>query len=907
MRKRIGVILAQLEESMQKRFMQAFLREAYRKDYDVCIFSMYQKFQQTELRDIGDTNIFSLINYDVFDGLLVLTDTLQSPGLEKRIFKKIRKHFDGPVITVDKENDMFEYVLMDHFSPIVEIMNHLIEVHGLKDIAFLSGREGHPHSVQRLSAYRVAMKNHGLPVREDRIYHGNYWYDSGHAFAEELVKNKDDMPEAVACASDIMAVGLAARLSEYGYRIPEDIAITGYDSNLEGRTAPLPLTSANIPAAQCGKVCFYKLHSAISGEPMPDLPLEPEIIIGGSCGCKGFEASYKKLNRDQWKTDNSEVSYYSDFNHITEDMLSQTDYEKFYRILATYSYQIRPFEQFNICVNEDFLNPAAFIGENARRKGYSPRMNHIVRVGRTLPDKDPDCIDLNRTFETKMMFPALFEERDYPTAYIFTPMFFEDRCFGYVVLNQGKSLQLYTETFRVWMRNVNQGIEAFYRERLLSNLLAQIKADQIRDKQTGLYNYKGFLEKLNEIIEDTMTPEKSVAIIAFDLDNLSGINEDFSRSGGDSAIESLARFVSYTTHEDEACARLSNDEFLIGIVNEDCDARYNEIISRIPEKGISFKDASHNTHYSLIHHKMCQNPAGEVPELDFIINQTVNAKNHAKKLLQQNSLNEMTEELVKKCNEVEVILDQALISYYFQPIVYANTGDIYGYEALMRDESGTHLAPLEILDCAERLGRLYDIEKITFEGVLNQVESMPEPFKDKKVFVNSLPAYQLTEDDEKIILTRLSTHKGQLVVEYTEHSEFSDEALSKRKEDYAGLQIEIALDDYGSGFSNVNNLIRYTPRYVKIDHQLISGININAQKRHFVSSIIDYAGKNDILVLAEGVETAEELRTVIGLGVDLIQGFYTGRPEKEPPSKIKHDIRSEIRRAYQTKGGFGMF
>ncbi|MBQ6638981.1 MAG: EAL domain-containing protein [Lachnospiraceae bacterium] len=907
MRKRIGVILAQLEENMQKRFMQAFLKEAYAKDYDVCIFSMYQKFQQTELRNIGDSNIFSLINYEYFDGLLVLTDTLQTPGLEKRIFHKIKKNFGGPVITVDKENDLFEYVLMDHFSPIVEIMNHLIEVHGYKDIAFLSGREGHPHSVQRLSGYRVAMKNHNLPIREDRIYHGNYWYDSGHAFAEELLKNPDDMPEAVACASDIMAIGLAARLSEHGYRIPEDIAVVGYDSCQEGRTAPVPLTSANIPAAQCGKICFYKLHSAISGEPVPEIPLEPEILIGGSCGCKNFEASFKKLNRSQWKTDNSEVSYYSDFNHITEDMLCQTDYEKFFETLATYSYQIRPFEHFSICMNEDFLNPAALIGENARRTGYSSRMNQVVRVGQKLPDQDVGCVDLNRSFDSKIMFPDIFEERDYPTTFIFLPMFFEDRCFGYVVFNQGRSLKLYTETVRIWMRNVNQGIESFYRERALSNLIAQIKADQIRDKQTGLYNYKGFHEKFEELIQNSLNKDNSVAIIAFDLDNLSGINEEFSRAVGDSAIESLARFVSYMAADNEICARLSNDEFLLGIINSDCEARYHEIISRIPEKGISFKDSSGERQCALIHHSMRQNPAGVAPNLDFLINRAVNAKNYAKKIMQRSAEAEMTEELLAKCNVVRDILDHALLCYYFQPIIYANTGEIYGYEALMRDESETHLSPLEILDCAGRLGRLYDVEKITFDGVLNQVESKPEAFKDRKVFVNSLPAYQLTEEDEKAIFQRLAGHRGKLVVEYTEQSEFSDAALSKRKADYASLQIEIALDDYGSGFSNVNNLIRYTPKYVKIDHQLINGINSNAQKRHFVSSIIDYAGKNDILVLAEGVETLEELRTVIGLGVDLIQGFYTGRPAKEPVSKIKHDIRSEIRHSYLTRRNPGIY
>ena len=86
------------------------------------------------------------------------------------------------------------------------------------------------------------------------------------------------------------------------------------------------------------------------------------------------------------------------------------------------------------------------------------------------------------------------------------------------------------------------------------------------------------------------------------------------------------------------------------------------------------------------------------------------------------------------------------------------------------------------------------------------------------------------------------------------------------------------------------------PRYVKIDHMLISGIQSDAQKRHFVSSIIEYAGKNNILVLAEGVETMEELRTVISLGVDLIQGFYTARPSATPIERIDDTVRSQIKR-----------
>ena len=133
-------------------------------------------------------------------------------------------------------------------------------------------------------------------------------------------------------------------------------------------------------------------------------------------------------------------------------------------------------------------------------------------------------------------------------------------------------------------------------------------------------------------------------------------------------------------------------------------------------------------------------------------------------------------------------------------------------------------------------------------------------------------------------------------MEYTESSEFTDEELLHQQEDNAFLGIEVALDDYGSGYSNVNNLLRYKPRYVKIDRMLISGIESNAQKQHFVKSIISYSKENSILSLAEGVETEAELDCVISLGVDLIQGYYTGYPAKDPVSAIDEHVSEQIRR-----------
>lgn len=898
MRKRIAVLVAQIDETTQKRMIRAFMKEAYAHDYDICIFSMYQKYQENDFRNIGDSNIFSLISFDCFDGILILLDTLLIPGLEEKIINLVKQQFHGPVIVADKECKDFEYVLMDHHTPVKDLVSHLIDVHHLTDIAFLGGKEGHPHSVQRLNGYLDAMKEHGLTVREDRIRHGNYWYDSGHRFGEFLLSRPDDMPQAVVCANDYMAIGVASRLSENGYNIPKDIAVVGYDTSVEGQTAPVPLTSAEIPAEECGRQCFKRLYSAISGEPLETTDFHADLKIGGSCGCSNFEASYKKINRDEWKTANSEVSYYSDFNHITEDMLCQTNYDKFFDILADYSYQIRPFTNFWMCFNDGFLNPSAFIGDDARRYGYPDKMNMVIKCGPEFTQKPEDCVNLTRSFDRRLMIPEMYENRDYPTTYVFTPLFFEDRCFGYAVYNHGSSLDLYTEVYRIWMRNVNQGIEAFYRQKALFQLIERIKSDQIRDKQTGLYNYRGFYDKLSSVAKANLGMEKSLGIIAFDLKNLTGINEELSREAGDSAIRALSNFLARQCADYEVCGRLSNDEFLLGVVNTDCEKRYNEIISAIPEGGITYHDIEMESHQVSVHHEMFETSLGEMPDLDFLINQTVNAKNHSKKdkFAMQNQLADFTEEEIEKCKEVERVLSEHLLTYFFQPIVSAKDGEIYGYEALMRYEPDRSLTPPDILRYAERLERLYDVELNTFHGVLNTIDQVRGLLKNRKVFINSLPAHQLKGEDERQLFERFNNYNGQLVVEFTEGSELNDTTLIKRKEDYSRYNIEVALDDYGSGYSNVNNLLRYTPNYVKIDHELISGIDKNEQKRHFFKSIVGYAKPNGITVLAEGVETMEELRTVIDLGAELIQGFYASKPTKVPLEQINPEIRSLIRR-----------
>ncbi len=254
----------------------------------------------------------------------------------------------------------------------------------------------------------------------------------------------------------------------------------------------------------------------------------------------------------------------------------------------------------------------------------------------------------------------------------------------------------------------------------------------------------------------------------------------------------------------------------------------------------------------------------------------------------------MTEQEREECAEVRKVIDENLFDYHFQPIVSTSDGEIYSYEALMRPRSSLCPSPYHVIKYAEVMDSLNDIERATFFNVLGILDSRKEEFGEKKVFINSIPRAKLNETDLERARVLFEKHSGSVVVEMTEQSEMGDGEFGAIKEMYSRMNVQLAIDDYGTGYSNVHNLLRYMPEYVKIDRSLMNDIHNNSKKRYFVREIIDFCHDNGILALAEGVETSEELRTVIMLGIDLIQGYYTARPSAVIAGAIPREIKQEI-------------
>ncbi len=747
--RRIAILAGEVEGRRQSEFITGFVKKAVTENMDVCVFSMIQMYQDTQIRETGEANIFNLFNPVDYDGVVILKDSIQTSGVCRDLENRLVEAYNGPVLVIDRESDSFPSVFQDDYHGMSALVTHMIEEHGYRDIAYISGKRWHPHAVKRLQAYCDTMKRFGLKVGENRIFHGDFWYTCGEQALRQFTGRDNSLPEAVVCANDEMAIGFCEALEQRGLSVPEDIAVAGFDSSVEGRTGPRTLTSTMFPDEEGGIYAARYMKSKLDNLQEPEFTDKPRLLIGETCGCKRRNDSEVYIRRKAWKTDRMSNGLRTAGNLMSDNLMAQTSLQGFLGTVYSYIYQVNDVDRFSLCLCKPWMDIDKDPSLHVSNSGYPDEMINAISYNSTGKEGKVCC---DETFKTSELLPELKKEHKNPLAYFFNPLFFEKECFGYAAVSYGDKARTYDGDYRFWLSMIARGLEDLRRNLIIESLKKQLENSMLNKFSTGSAKY--------------------------------------------------------------------------------------ELLS---------------------------------------------------------------EEEKEECRLVDKILDENLLTYYFQPIVRASNGEIYSYEALMRSNTDKKISPLDIIKYAGIRGRLNDVEKATFINVLGIIEDKAESFVDAKIFLNSIPGIRLNDSDFDAVHELLKRNASKAVVELTEEAELSDEELDAVKRLLSELGIEMAIDDYGTGYSNISNLLRYMPNYVKIDRALLSGIESKPQKQHFVSEIIKFCRDNDILSLAEGIETGEELRTVIHMGVDLIQGYYTAKPSAEILPRINEMVRNEICTYYQER------
>ncbi len=238
--------------------------------------------------------------------------------------------------------------------------------------------------------------------------------------------------------------------------------------------------------------------------------------------------------------------------------------------------------------------------------------------------------------------------------------------------------------------------------------------------------------------------------------------------------------------------------------------------------------------------------------------------------------NRHQEELRKR---IRTVMDMDQFSIVYQPI-YDITGDkevIMGYEALSRFTAEPKQAPNVWFAEAAKAGLGPELEMAAISKALQVIERLP---KDLFISVNASPLNLGTDGFNWVIKDDLL---GKVVLEVTEHEVIQDysrvlsacQALRNRG-------VRIAVDDVGAGWSTLSHLLNLRPDIIKLDRDLISGIDKDENRQVLVKLFVTYGKETSSRIVAEGVETAAELETLKSLGVEKAQGYLLGKPAEFP-------------------------
>lgn len=258
----------------------------------------------------------------------------------------------------------------------------------------------------------------------------------------------------------------------------------------------------------------------------------------------------------------------------------------------------------------------------------------------------------------------------------------------------------------------------------------------------------------------------------------------------------------------------------------------------------------------------------------------------------------------KRMQQFYDVVKKEKLKSVFQPIFSLQDGRVLGYEALSRcADENVDLSIGQIFEMADKLGYLWDLEKLCRRKALEAAINMPQ---EKKLFLNVDANVILDKGFETGVtrkyLEKYSRMPETVIFEITERSDVNNTDILKQViEHYKQQGFQIAIDDVGAGYSGLNRINSLTPQFLKIDYELVHRINESKSQKSLVELIIKHCKRMNFLVIAEGIETEEELRCVIRLGADYGQGFLLGKPEENFADAIGDEKVMSILQSVQKK------
>lgn len=423
-----------------------------------------------------------------------------------------------------------------------------------------------------------------------------------------------------------------------------------------------------------------------------------------------------------------------------------------------------------------------------------------------------------------------------------------------------------------------------------NQMLAMARTDDL----TRLPNKSALLEAATDVIDDIWRTNAQPALFLFDLDRFKNINDSLGHPAGDEVLRVVTSRLTLAAESiDAVVARPSGDEFLVldaTSQNSTMALAHAEMLHSVFLEPISINQGAIFVTCSV---GVATMPKGRPLEADELFRRADIAMYRAKDAgrnciaLYDESMQDRVSHRLKIETELHGALDRREFHLFHQPIVDAEGGRVAGFEALIRwaKGDGTMVSPAEFIPIAEDTGIIASIGSWALLEAMTQLNTWRRDGvvpSDATMSVNVSP--RQLEDPNFINVVDEALHRSGLPpellwLEVTESMMIENPDLANSTlQRIRGLGVSIALDDFGTGYSSLSLLQQFPLQRIKIDRSFINGMAESENDRSLIQTIITLGESMGLDVVAEGVETVEQLRILRELGCAKAQGFLISHP-----------------------------
>lgn len=555
MNKRIAIFTNGFSNEFVEHIVTGFHNKAKEDGIDVFVFVTYCSAGDHELQNKCQLNIFHLPDPADFDGALMLTNTYNFPDEQERVCARFQRA-GVPMLSLEVEVPNMSCIKTENYKGVRELAVHLVEKHNAKRIIYVNGVEGNIENEVRRQALVDVLKEHGLELYGE--LNCDFGFYSAYVQMKEYIKSGKELPDAVVCANDNMALGINSALTEVGYSVPEDVLLTGFDMIKDGQFMFPILSTVSRGWDKFGGLAYDKLKYQIEhpGERFSE-EYSSYFVPSESCGCPPSEESVKNrfnaIRNSYFDTLQQNIMDIY-FMGLQVPLSFAVKKEDFYDKGIMNTRDIPQLGQnYCLCTEPEFfeLNDDEY---PERIRGYSSNMDILYeyRNGERIP---------LRHFDSKALYPDYVHEEGKSNLYIFAPLNYLNFIIGYIAIKNTPML-LFNLGLSRFIKNMNAQLFSMRRHIFSERTNAELKKIYMTDALTGLYNRMGCQNVLYDYISARKKENKKSILVFADIDRMKTINDKYGHLNGDLAIRATADAFKNHSPEEWLFGRYGGDEFI---------------------------------------------------------------------------------------------------------------------------------------------------------------------------------------------------------------------------------------------------------------------------------------------------------------------------------------------------------